>query len=329
MSLPKILITHHVVDLAFDALTSRSQLVLPTDDAAGISRSEVLKHGAGLFGIINWSDLHVDAELLAAAPQLRIVANASAGFDNFDLPRMTESGVWATNAPETFADCTADLAFGLLLALARRIVRADGFVRTRGWPSVAERMAIAGGMSLRGKTLGIVGYGRIGRAVASRALAFGMKVIYYSSADPRDALAFRPLKALLAESDILSVHVPLNPSTAHLIDADCLRRMKPGALLVNVSRGRVVDEAALIDALRCGHLAGAALDVFEREPAVLEELIAMDNVVLTPHIGAAVTESQQVALRWCIDNVAAVLDGKEPREPLNQPRIVCVTKPVL
>ncbi len=323
MSLDKVVVTNRVVDVAFDAITSRTRLVIPPDPTHGMSRSEVLEHAAELVAVINWSDLRVDAELLHAAPRLRLVANACAGFDNLDLPRMTEAGVWATNAPEAFADCTADLAFGLLLAAARGIVRADALVRAGVWPDAANRMAVTGGKLLRGKTLGIVGYGRIGRAMGERAVGFGMRVIHHDPVARDDSLACRTLDKLLAEADVVSLHVPLNASTERLINAERLARMKPGALLVNVSRGRVVDEAALIESLRAGRLAGAAIDVFEREPAVPEELIAMENVVLTPHIGAAVTESQQVALRWCIDNVAAVLDGKEPREPLNRPRIAC------
>ncbi|MDZ7615992.1 MAG: NAD(P)-dependent oxidoreductase [Patescibacteria group bacterium] len=315
----KLVVTNRVVDVPFDAITSRANLIIPSDPARSMSRSEVLEHAAELVALINWSDVRVDAELLAAAPRLRIVANACAGFDNFDLPRMTEAGVWATNAPEAFADCTADLAFGLLLAAARRIVRADAFIRAGVWPDAADRMTLTGGMLLRGKTLGIVGYGRIGRAMAERAVGFGMQVIHCHRAACSDSAACRTLDELLAEADIVSLHVPLNAGTNRLVTAERLARMKPGALLVNVSRGRVVDEAALIESLRAGRLAGAALDVFEGEPNVSEELRALENVVLTPHIGGAVAESQQIALQWCIDNVVAVLDGEAPRHPLNQP----------
>lgn len=318
MSRDKVVITNRVVDVAFDAITSRTDLVIPSDPSHGMSRSEVLEHGAELVAVINWSDVRVDTELLEAAPRLRLVANACAGFDNLDLPRMTEAGVWATNAPEAFADCTADLAFGLLLAAARRIVRADALVRAGVWPDAASRMAMTGGMLLRGKTLGIVGYGRIGRAMAERAVGFGMRVVHCHRAACNDSSACRTLDALLAEADVVSLHVPLNASTERLINAEGFARMKPGALLVNASRGRVVDEAALIESLRTGRLAGAALDVFEEEPKVSEELRAMENVVLTPHIGGAEAESQRMALRWCIDNVVAVLDGKAPRNPLNR-----------
>ena len=317
MSRDRVVVTNRVVDAAFDAITSRTHLVIPPDPTHGMSRSEVLEHAAELVAVINWSDLRVDAELLEAAPRLRLVANACAGFDNLDLPRMTEAGVWATNAPEAFADCTADLAFGLLLAAARRIVRADALVRAGVWPDAANRMAVTGGMLLRGKTLGIVGYGRIGRAMAERAVGFGMRVIHHDPVARDDSLACRTLDELLAEADVVSLHVPLNAGTNRLINAERLARMKPGALLVNVSRGRVVDEAALIESLRSGRLAGAALDVFQEEPKVSEELRAMENVVLTPHIGGAVAESQRMALRWCIDNVVAVLDGRAPRNPLN------------
>ena len=314
-----VVVTNRVVDVPFDAITSRANLIIPPDPAHCISRSELLEHAAELVAVINWSDVHVDAALLAAAPRLRIVANACAGFENLDLARMAEAGVWATNAPDAFADCTADLAFGLLLAAARKIVRADALVRAGVWPDTADRMAVTGGMLLRGKTLGIVGYGRIGRAMAERAAGFGMHVIHCHRAVCSRSSACRTLDQLLAEADVVSLHVPLNAGTDRLIDAERLAQMKPGALLVNVSRGRVVDQAALLEALRTGRLAGAALDVFEAEPNVSGELRAMENVVLTPHIGGAVAESQQIALEWCIGNVVAVLDGRQPREPLNRP----------
>lgn len=317
MSRPKVLITSRFIDVPLDDLAPRAQLIYPRDLSTFMPRGEVLEHAAELSAIINWFELRIDAELLEAAPRLRIVANATAGFDNFDLDLMAASNVWATNAPEAFTDCTADFTLGLLLAVTRRIVRADALVRANNWPDAAGCMALAQGMLLRDKVLGVVGYGRIGRAVAERAKAFGMRVIHHDRAGSGDP-ASRSLDDLLTESDIITLHVPLSPGTTHLINAERLARMKPGALLINVARGPVVDEAALLEALRSGHLAGAALDVFEREPEVPEALRAMDNVVLTPHVGAAVAESLRAALRHCIENVVDVLDGRQPREPLNR-----------
>ena len=257
-------------------------------------RERVLELAPGLHGIINQAELRVDEELLDAAPQLKIVANVAIGVDNLDLDLMARRGVWATNVPAAFVASTADCTIALLLSLLRRIPQADAYVRSGRWLSDGFQPGVWDGALLAGKTLGIIGYGRIGQAVARRARAFDMRVIFHSRTRSQDD-AYRALDELLAEADVVSLHVPLSADTRHLIDADKLARMKPGAYLLNMARGPVVQERALAAALQSGKIAGAALDVFELEPEVHPALLEMSNVVLTPHIGGGTQESRAEA----------------------------------
>ena len=279
-----------------------------------LSRDEVLEILPTLDGLINQGELTVDRNLLEAAPRLKIIANVAIGTNNLDLDAMRQHGVIATNAPDAFTDATADAAFALLLALARNIPDADRFVRNGHWPEAGFQPGMWDGMELRGKTLGIIGFGKIGRALADRAEAFGMNVLVHSRSaahEPR----FRALDELMASCDVISLHVPLTDDTRHLIDQAQLKRMRSSAFLINLARGPVVDEAALVEALQAGELAGAALDVFEDEPNVHPDLLTMDNVVLTPHLGGGTRDSRRRARRLCADNVARVVQG---RPPLNE-----------
>ncbi len=281
-------------------------------------RAEVLRLAPRLDAIINQGELRVDQELLDAAPNLKIVANVAAGYNNLDGTLMAQHGVWATNTPDTFIESTADCTLGLLLCVARMHVKADRYVRSGAWNSFQP--GVWDGLLLADKTLGIVGYGRTGQAVAKRARAFGMKIIYNRLRPPADDPESRSLDALLAEADFVTLHTPLTPETRHLINARRLAQMKRGAYLINMARGPVVDENALVAALKSGHLAGAALDVFENEPAVHPDLLAMDNVVLSPHLGGGTIESRYAARRLCAENVAAVLRGQHPLTPVNEVR---------
>jgi glyoxylate reductase len=237
----------------------------------------------------------VDGELLAAAgPQLRVVANYAVGVDNVDLATAAERGVTVSNTPDVLTRATAELTIALVLALLRRVAEGDRFLRRREpWVWSPTFMLGAG---LEGKTLGIVGFGRIGREVARLADGLGMRV------RPGDL-----------DADVVSLHVPLTSETRHLIDEDALRRMRRDAFLVNTSRGPVVDEAALARALREGEIAGAALDVFECEPTIREELLELENVVLTPHLGSATAEARAAMGLLCVDALRAVLlEGRRP-----------------
>jgi len=301
-----------------DHLAPLVGLVTLTQGHTGLDpmpRDEVLQLAATLDAIINQGELQVDAELLDAAPRLKIVANVAIGTNNLDPPLMAKRGVWATNVPDAFTESAADCTLALLLSVARRIAEADRFVRAGRWSLFQP--GIWDGMEFVGKVLGIIGYGKIGQSVATRARAFGMQVVFHDLCDKANP-EYRELETLLGESDVVSLHVPLVDSTHHLLNALRLASMKPGALLINMARGPVIDEAALVESLRSGHLGGAGLDVFEKEPDVHPDLLEMPNVVLTPHLGGGTRESRQAARLLCAQNVAAVLKGNAPLTPVNR-----------
>jgi glyoxylate reductase len=261
----------------------------------------------------------IDGAVLDAAPDLRIVANIAVGFDNIDLAAARARGVIVTNTPDVLTEATADLTWGLILSAMRRIGEGERLVRRGAWAGWALDFML--GSDLRGKQLGIIGLGRIGRAVARRAGAFGMRVAFATVEDgagPVDAEGWARLglDELLTSSDVVSVHVPLLPSTRHLLDRRAILRMKRRAYLVNTSRGPVVDEAALAWALREGLIAGAALDVFEEEPRVHPDLLGLENVVLAPHLGSATIETRTAMADLAARNVLAVLAGGAPLTPV-------------
>jgi glyoxylate reductase len=268
-------------------------------------REALLRAAAGADGLLTMLTDRVDAELLDAAPQLRAVANLAVGTDNIDLAAAAERGVAVGSTPDVLTDATADLAFALLLAAARRLPQGAEFVRAGEW--VTWEPAGDLGADVSGATLGIVGWGRIGQAVARRAAGFGMEIVHSRPA---------PLEELLERSDFVSLHVPLTPETRHLIDAAALARMKPTALLVNTARGPVVDQSALADALRAGALAGAALDVTDPEPLPPDDpLLDAPNLLVVPHIGSATVRTRARMAEMAVDNLLAALDG----EPMPHP----------
>lgn len=306
----RILVTRAYPPDLTSKLASEFDVIAPPDEHQSFNYDDVLRQAGGLAAIINQGELSIDAPLIAAAPQLKIVANASIGVNNLALAPMRVRSIWGTNTPEAFVDATADCTLGLLLMVARRMGEGERFVRAGRWRNFAP--GTWDGMLLRGRTLGLVGYGRIGRAVAHRAGAFGLNVLHHTRARTNDA-GWRSLDELLAVSDFVSLHVPLNDDSRNLINERRLAQMKRGAYLLNLARGPVVDEPALIAALRSGHLGGAALDVFANEPQVPAALIEMENVVLTPHIGGGSKEGRRSAQEACVDNVHRVLRGERPR----------------
>ncbi|HEY2389498.1 MAG TPA: D-glycerate dehydrogenase [Candidatus Binatia bacterium] len=259
----------------------------------------------------------IDGAVLAGAPRLRVVANCAVGFDNVDLAAAAARGIVVTNTPDVLTEACADLAFALLLTTARRVAEGDRLVRAgrwRGWDP-----ALLLGTEVHGATLGLVGLGRIGAAMARRARGFGMRVLYHqrhAAARPPAGATRVPLRRLLAAADFVSLHVPLTPATRRLIGARELGLMKPGAILVNTSRGAVVDEPALVHALTTGHLGGAGLDVFAREPRVPAALRRLSNVVLTPHVASATSATRTRMAVLAARNLAAVLAGRRPPTPV-------------
>lgn len=283
------------------------------------SREELLRDVHGAAAAIVTLTERVDAEFFdAAGPGLKVVANVAVGYDNIDVHQAARRNVVVTNTPGVLDNATADHTFAMILALARRVCEADRFVRSGTSWVWGPRMLVGLDVSA-GATLGIVGYGRIGRAVARRARAFGMRILAHdaqSVTDPGSDVTMVDLPTLLNESDVVTLHVPLLRQTRHLIDATAIEQMRPGAYLVNAARGGVVDETALIAALRDGRLAGAALDTFEGEPRINPDLIALENVLLQPHIASAGARTRDEMCRLAVRNVTRVLAGEPAETPV-------------
>lgn len=320
--MPKVVITNAILPAGEQKLADAGFTVDTLRPGQLPSRAEVLQRISGADAIVTALTDHVDDEFLAAAgPQLKIVANVAVGFNNFDLDACRRHRVVATNTPDVLTDATADIAFALLLAVTRRLGEGERLIRSRQ-PWQWDMFGLLG-HSLQHKTLGIVGAGSIGLTMAKRARGFDMDVIYTKRSplapEVADALQLRyvTLPELLAQSDMISLHIPYTPQTHHLLGDAQFAAMKPGAYLINSARGAVVDEAAMIRALQSGKLAGAGLDVYEHEPIVPDELIAMDNVVLLPHIGSATVETREVMSVLAADNVIDVVAGRPALTPVN------------
>jgi glyoxylate reductase len=316
----RVVVTSQLPGAALELLAARHETIVLSPDGR-VARSELERALADAEGLLCLLTNPVDRGLIAKAPRLRVIGNCAVGYDNIDVAAATERGIVVSNTPNVLTEATADFAWALLMAAARRVVEADRFVRAgrfHGW-----ELGLLLGRPVHATTLGIVGLGRIGSAVARRASGFSMRVLY---AQPRRAApeleqelgaSFVPLEALLRDSDFVSLHVPLSSATRHLIDRAALARMKPTAVLVNTSRGPLVDEAALAEALAAGRLAGAGLDVFEREPEVPPELVSLENVVLAPHIASATDETRAAMARSVAEDIVRVLAGQRPRSAVN------------
>jgi glyoxylate reductase len=272
-------------------------------------RAELVRRAGDAEALLPILADRIDAALLDQAPRLRIVANHAVGFDNIDVAACTARGIWVTNTPGVLTESTADLTWALILSLARRLREGERMLRAGEYKGWAPTMLL--GRELRGRTLGLIGYGRIAQAVAKRAEGFGMRVVFNTRGGGVE------LDELLEQSDIVSIHCPLDEQTFHLLGAQQLLQMKKGALLINTARGPIVDEAALVAALESGHLGGAALDVFEKEPEVTAGLLNRDDVVLLPHLGSATGETRREMGRIALSEIELVLRGEKPLHPVN------------
>jgi glyoxylate reductase len=321
---PGVLVTRRIPSSVLARLEQSCDVDVYVDESGAIPRELLLDRIAGKQALVCLLTDRIDAEVMDRAPGLRIVANVAVGFDNIDRAAARARGIIVTNTPDVLTEATAEFTWALILSVTRRVPEGERLLRRGEWKGWALDFLL--GMELRGKQLGIVGMGRIGQAVAAKAPAFGMRVAY-CSADPADlpshgtlpALERLSLDQLLSASHVVSLHVPLTPDTRHLIDQRALLRMKRNAFLVNTSRGPVVDEAALAWALREHIISGAALDVYEREPAVHPDLLALDNVVLAPHMGSGTTETRTAMADLAARNVLAVLAGEPPLTPVSVP----------
>jgi glyoxylate reductase len=302
------------------SLIPKDVLVDYNDSQAPLPKRDLIDRLKNKDGLICQIVSVIDDEVLAAVPSVKVVANVAVGYNNIDVAAARRRGVIVTNTPDVLTETTADFAWALLMSTARRVLEADRYARSGQWDR--WQWDLLWGVDVHGKTLGVVGFGRIGRAVARRALGFNMRVLY-QDAVRADAAAEQELHAtqvdldtLLRESDFVTLHTPLLPETRHLMGERTLRVMKTSAILVNASRGPVVDEAALVRALKEGWIAGAGLDVFEEEPKIHPGLAPLANVVLAPHIASASRDTRLAMAALAVRNCLAVLDGRPPLTPV-------------
>jgi glyoxylate reductase len=309
---PTIVITGAIPPVATSILSNDFQVVEHPPEGPR-TEDELITMLAEADGAITRLTDPITRRVLASNPTLQIVANYAVGYNNIDVAAARELGIVITNTPGVLTETTADLAFGLILAVMRWLVKADRDLRAHGRVYWNPNGWL--GQSLTGKTLGIIGMGRIGSAVAMRAVGFGMNIVYTrrgEGGEPASAGRRLPLEELLATSDIISIHCPLTEETRHLIDQRALDLMKPSAYLINTARGAIVDERALASALAANRIAGAGLDVYEEEPAVTPELFALDNVVLLPHIGSATIETRAAMARLAAQGIVEFFRGQIP-----------------
>ncbi|MBX3302261.1 MAG: D-glycerate dehydrogenase [Nitrospira sp.] len=311
-------ITRRLPQPVLDAIPRNYHVLLAPADH--LPTADELRHGFNQAdAVICTLTDRIDASLLSHATKLKIIANYAVGYNNIDLPAATQRGIVVTNTPDVLTDATADLTWALLLAVSRRVVEGDTWVRTGTWPGWTPTQML--GADVSGKTLGLIGMGRIGQAVAQRAAGFRMSVLYASHrlvpSSPGTTWVWLPLDDVLAQSDFLSLHVPLTETTHHLIGQRELALMKPTAYLINTSRGPVIDEAALVSALKTRTIAGAALDVYEQEPLVSAGLTSLPNMVLLPHLGSATLETRVRMGLICLDNITALLENRTAPNRVN------------
>lgn len=310
MDRPTLFITRLLPQPVMDAIPRQYRVLVESTDRP-LSEHE-LRHGfSQADAVICTLADRIDTSVLSCTTRLKIIANYAVGYNNIDLSAAAQRGIIVTNTPGVLTDATADLTWALLLAVARRVAEGDAWIRTGAWTGWTPTQML--GADITGKSLGIVGMGRIGQAVAQRATGFRMSVLYagrHAVSSPAGlSWAWLPLDTVLRESDYLSLHVPLTDNTRHLIGNPELARMKSTAFLINTSRGLVVDESALLSALERRTIAGAALDVYEHEPAVSSALCSLPNVVLLPHLGSATLETRVRMGLICLENIAAALEG--------------------
>jgi glyoxylate reductase len=316
----KVFVTREIPEIGIDLLREK-YLTEVYHGKGGIPRELLKEKVKSLDAIICILSEQMDKEIIDLATRLKVISVMAVGYNNVDVDYATLKGIFVTNTPDVLTDATADLAWALLLAVSRRLIEGDQMCRPGifdGWGPLTLL-----GQDLSGKTLGIIGAGRIGSAVAQRSVGWRMKVIYYNRSKAirlEESLGAKQvdLETLCRESDFISIHLPLTPETHHLIDEAAFRFMKRSAYIINTARGAIVDEQALVRALWDKQIAGAALDVFENEPVIHKDLVTMNNVVLTPHIGSATVQTRNKMAKMAALNLTAVLEGRNPLHLVNK-----------
>lgn len=321
MSKPKVFLTRQLPDAAMARLKAGTDLEMNPHDRY-LTREELLAGVKNKDGLLCLLTDTIDAGLMDAGSKLKVIADYAVGYNNIDVAAANSRGIVVTNTPGVLTETSADLAFALILAIARRVVEGDRFLRSGRWKGWGPLQFL--GTDIYGATLGIIGMGRIGQSVARRARSFGMRVIYWNRT-PLDKDRIGGLDAeatsfdsVLQEADFVSVHTAYNKETLHLIGAEQFKLMKHTAFIINTARGPIIDEKALANALKSGLIAGAGLDVYEEEPLVTPELITMENVVLLPHLGSATTATRTRMAMVAIDNLMAVLEGRPAPNSVNK-----------
>jgi len=318
---PRVYITRKIPEEAVKIVRDAAEVRNWEREDIPVPRETLLREVPRLDGLLSLLTDRVDDELMDLAPDLKIVSNLAVGFDNIDVPAATRRRIVVTNTPDVLTETVADFAFCLLLAAGRRLVAGDAYVRAGKWKTWA--LMLLAGQDLYGATLGLIGLGRIGSAVARRAKGFEMRVIYYDPYRREDiekqlGIEYREMNEVLREADFISVHVPLMESTRHLISHDQFRLMKKTAVFVNTSRGPVVDQRALAEALQARQIFAAGIDVFEKEPVPADEpLLKLDNAIVAPHIASASVPTRVRMATLAAENLVAVLRGKRPPNPVN------------
>jgi glyoxylate reductase len=313
VSKPSVLVTRRIPSAVLAKLEGACDVDMYRQ--GDLPHEELLSRLAGKHGLLSVVTDTIDRPVFEAGRDLKVVSTIAVGYNNIDVAAAREHNVVVTNTPDVLTEAAADLTWSLILSMTRRIVEGDRLTRRGAWKGFALDFML--GTDLRGKQLGIIGFGRIGKAVAAKASAFGMRVAFSSRTAASSPLGdAMPFDRLLSTSDVVTLHCPLTDETRHLINQTTLARMKRSAYLVNASRGPVVDEAALVWALENHLIAGAALDVYEREPEMHRGLLSLENVVLSPHLGSSTIETRTTMIHLAVDNVIAVLSGKPPVTPI-------------
>lgn len=310
----RILVTYNILKESFADAPDNYEFILPS--APSFTKEEIIERLPECDGLLSMFNFPIDKDIIDAGARLKIISNFGVGFNNVDIDYAKSKGIVVTNTPDPVVEPTAELAFALMSALSRRVTECNRKLQTGDdirW-GVMENL----GTGLYNKTLGIVGMGRIGQSVAKRAAVSGMKIIYYNrhrlpeDIEKKYSAEYVSLDSLLSQSDYISLHTPLDESTYHLIDAEALSKMKKGVFIINTARGPVIDESALVAALECGHIGGAGLDVFEKEPEINNGLLGRDNVIVVPHIGTATVEARIAMGRYAVKNITLFFDGESP-----------------